>query len=201
MLSISGHKFHGPKGVGALFLDRRVRFAPTIVGGGQESGRRSGTENVPGIVGLGKASELLAAEVAGGVRAGRLQALRDRFESEILGRVAGSARNGHPDRRLANTSNIYFEGVDAEGLLLLLDESGLCCSPGSACSTGKLEPSRVILAMGYSQARARSSVRFSFSIFNTEAEVEASVEILCSAIEKLRLARPPGGGPVVSAGR
>jgi cysteine desulfurase len=190
-LSMSGHKMHAPKGVGALVASERVRFKPTLIGGGQEGERRSGTENVASIVGLGKAAELMKAALEGGSEA-RVRALRDRFEAGILETVPGSAVNGHLERRLPNTSNVYFEGVDAEGLLILVDDKELYCSPGSACSTGSFEPSRVITAMGYDKERGRSSVRFSLSIFTTEAEVDEAVRIVGEAAAKLRVVRPAG---------
>jgi cysteine desulfurase len=190
-LSMSGHKMHAPKGVGALVASERVRFKPTLIGGGQEGERRSGTENVASIVGLGKAAELMKAALEGGSEA-RVRALRDRFEAGILETVPGSAVNGHLERRLPNTSNVYFEGVDAEGLLILVDDKELYCSPGSACSTGSFEPSRVITAMGYDKERGRSSVRFSLSIYTTEAEVDEAVRIVGEAAAKLRVVRPAG---------
>ncbi|MCB1062958.1 MAG: aminotransferase class V-fold PLP-dependent enzyme, partial [Verrucomicrobiae bacterium] len=142
LLSMSGHKLHAPKGVGALFVSRHVRFEPLLFGGDQEDGRRSGTENVAGIVGFGKAAELMRQELAEGGRVERLRTLRDCFENGVLSAVEGVAVNGDrddPNARLTNTSNLYFPGVDGEGLLILLDEAGVCCSPGSACGTGAVK--------------------------------------------------------------
>ena len=199
MLSLSGHKLHAPKGVGALWVNRHVRFSPMLVGGGQESDRRSGTENVMGIVGFGKAAELASAALADYV-GDRLAEMRDAFEALVMMKWPQAEINGDVDRRLANTSNLYFPAIDAEGLLILLDRAGVCCSPGSACSTGAVEPSRVIKAMGHPASRARSSVRFSFSRFNTMAEVEAAAAAVVEAARKLDtgLGAPTGGsGPVI----
>ena len=183
MLSLSGHKLHAPKGVGALFVSRHVRFSPLMPGGGQEGDRRSGTENVASIVGLGRAAEILKRELAEGLT-DRLRHLRDRFEAGILSAVEGVEVNGDaaPGARLTNTSNLHFPGVDGEGLLILLDEAGVCCSPGSACGSGAVKPSRVILAMGHSPARARSSVRFSLSRFTTEAEIDEAIAAVTKAV-------------------
>lgn len=194
--SISAHKFHGPKGVGALFLNRRSRFRPEILGGGQENGRRSGTENVAGIVGMGKAAELAREHFADFAA---LSELRDRFEKGIIEAVPAVEINGAPEHRLANTSNLYFPGVDGEGLLILLDEAGICCSPGSACSTGAVQPSRIVKAMGFSNSRARSSVRFSLSRFSTPAEIDEAIAALLVAVRKLRIVMPTGSSPVISS--
>jgi len=192
-LSISAHKLHGPKGIGALWINRRARFIPQALGGGQENERRSGTENVPAIVGFG-----LAAELAANALADRpaIAALRDRFESGVLSSVAGVEINGDPALRLPNTSNLFFPGVDGEGLLILLDEAGVCCSPGSACSTGQVKPSRIVRAMGHSPARARGSVRFSLSRFTTASEIETAVAAVAKAVGKLRVVMPSSSGRV-----
>ncbi|MEM7146767.1 MAG: aminotransferase class V-fold PLP-dependent enzyme [Verrucomicrobiota bacterium] len=199
-LSVSGHKMHASKGVGALLVSERVRFQATLIGGGQEKGRRSGTENVAGIVGMGKAAELMGQALAAGIEE-RVRGMRDRFEAGVLEAVEGTAVNGDRERRLPNTSNLYFEGVDAEGLLILLDDAGVCCSPGSACSTGSFEPSRVIMAMGHDKERGRSSVRFSLSSFSTAGEVDEAVGLVTGAAGKLRVARPRGAGRVVGGKR
>jgi len=191
LLSLSGHKFHAPKGIGILYVNRHVRFHPFLVGGGQEGGRRAGTEAVPNIVAIGKAAELAADFLANGGGA-RLASLRDRFEAEILARVPGAVRNGSAVRRLPNTSHLSFEGLDAGEMLLLLDQKDFYCSSGSACSTGKVSPSHVMLAMGHGEERARSSLRFSLSRFTTEAEVDQAIAIMVGAAGKLRSLRPPG---------
>lgn len=189
-LSLSAHKFHGPKGIGALFLQRHARFHPTFLGGGQESERRSGTENVAGIVGLGVAAEMARKRLAQSAEATRL---RDTFEAGLLSQLPDLQRNGDPDLRLPQTSNLYFPGIEGEGLLILLDHAGICCSPGSACSTGSVQPSRVLLAMGHGKERARGSVRFSLSHLNTTAEVEAAIAAVVTAVHKLRIVLPSGG--------
>lgn len=183
-LALSAHKLHGPKGVGALFISRRARFRPLLIGGGQENGRRSGTENVAGIVAFGKAAELAAAELAG--ESMRVRTLRDRLEQTLRAQLPGVSVNGDVKARLPNTSSLAFRGIEAAGALILLDEKNLCCSAGSACHTGSLAPSHVLTAMGFDAARARGSLRFSFSRFNTEAEVEAAIPIIVQAITKLR---------------
>jgi len=183
-LSLSAHKFHAPKGIGLLYVKRRSKYHPYIMGGGQERGRRGGTENVPSIIGLGRAAELTLERLPEQQR--RTGALRDRLESGILSRIEGSTRNGAREPRLPNTTNLAFEGVEAEGILLLLDQEGICASSGSACTTGSLDPSHVLLAMGCSAARARSSVRFSLGYNNTESEVEYVLERLPRIITKLR---------------
>ena len=193
-LSLSGHKFHGPKGIGALYLNRNARFHPLLIGGGQESDRRSGTENVPAIVGLGVAAVISASRFE---ETARVAENRDAFETAVLERIAGVEVNGDPGNRLPNTSNLYFPGVDGEGLLILLDEAGVCCSPGSACSTGSVQPSRIVRAMGHSSARARGSVRFSLSRFTTREEIDESVDAIEKAVGKLRVVLPSGGGRVI----
>ncbi len=183
-LSLSGHKLHCPKGVGVLYVNRRTKFAPYLIGGGQENGKRAGTENVASIVGLGK-----ACEVAGEFmehEAMEVRAMRDEFESGVLARIEGSQVNGDAVNRLPNTSNLAFEGIDSEGVLMLLDQHGVCCSSGSACTTGSVHASHVLKAMGFSDERARASLRFSFSRFNTRAEVAKTLEILPQVIGKLR---------------
>jgi cysteine desulfurase len=196
MLSVSAHKFHGPKGVGALFIRGGLDFKPLMIGGGQESGRRSGTENVAGIVGMGMAAELAARWLAddGGRR---LATLRDEFEREVMGRVSGVTLNGGAALRLPNTSHLSFDGCDAAGLLILLDDAGVACSAGSSCMTGKQKPSHVQLAMGIPESRAQSSLRFGFSRITTRDEVLAVAAALERAVEKLRRVQGAGVGPVV----
>ena len=183
-LSLSAHKLHAPKGVGLLYVKRRVKYQPYIVGGGQERGRRGGTENVASIVGFGRAAELAMASLRDESR--RVRALRDRLEDGILGGVPGTSRNGGKEPRLPNTSNIAFDGIEAEGILMLLDQVGICASSGSACTTGSLDPSHVLTAMGCTTARARSSIRFSLGIYNTAAEVEHLLQCLPGIVARLR---------------
>jgi cysteine desulfurase len=183
-LSLSGHKLHAPKGIAALYVNLRTRFDPYLIGGGQENKRRGGTENTASIVALGKAAELATAALQ--EENSRVKALRDRFEQGLLDYVPSVRVNGHRAHRLPNTSNLAIEGIDSEGMLLLLDQRGICCSAGSACTAGSLEPSHVLRAMGYSNDRARGSLRFSFSRFNTEAEITQGLQIIPSAIERLR---------------
>jgi cysteine desulfurase len=184
MMSLSAHKLQAPKGVGALYVKKRTKYLPFVTGGGQERGRRGGTENVAGMVAFGKAAQI----AAGGLRdeEKRVRLLRDRLENGILKSIPRATRNGAREPRLPNTSNIAFEGVEAEGILLLLDQVGICVSSGSACTTGSLDPSHVLLAMGCSAARARSSVRFSLGPQNTEAEVDYVLQHLPPIIARLR---------------
>jgi cysteine desulfurase len=187
-LSLSAHKLHAPKGIGLLYIKRKTRFHPFVIGGGQERGRRGGTENVASIVGFGRASELALAHVSD--ENTRIRGLRDKLESGILNSIPGTVRNGAKEPRLANTSNISFDGVEAEGLLLLLDEVGVCVSSGSACTSGSLDPSHVLMAMGCSVSRARGSVRFSLGIYNTEVEVDYVLKQLPAIISRLRSHAP-----------
>jgi cysteine desulfurase len=187
-LSLSAHKLHAPKGIGVLYVKKRTRYQPYVIGGGQERGRRGGTENVPNIIAFGRAAELAMAGLKDENTRGR--ALRDKLESGILRAIPGSVRNGAKEPRLPNTSNIAFEGIEAEGILLLMDQLGICASSGSACTTGSLDPSHVLLAMGCSVARARGSIRFSLGIYNTEAEVDYVLKHLPGIIEKLRANAP-----------
>jgi cysteine desulfurase len=188
LLSLSGHKLYAPKGIGVLYVKRQTRYQPYVIGGGQERGRRGGTENVAGIVALGRAAELAMGDMQG--QETRVRRLRDKLEAGILSRIPGSERNGAVEPRLPNTSNIAFRGVEAEGILLLLDQAGICVSSGSACTTGSLDPSHVLTAMGCSAARARSSVRFSLGRYNTEDEVDFVLKCLPPIIEKLRVNIP-----------
>ena len=190
LVSISAHKFYGPKGVGALWLRRGLRLQPPITGGKQERGRRAGTENVAGIVGMGVAADDARATMAAeGVRLG---ALRDRLETEVLARVSGTARNGAAAPRTPNTTNISFDRTEAESLLIALDLEGVAVSTGSACSSGTLEPSHVLKAMGLSAHRAQNSIRFSLGSANTDADVDRVVAVLPGLVDKLRrLTRAP----------
>ena len=195
--SFSAHKLHGPKGVGALYVDRRSRFLPSLFGGGQEDGRRSGTENVSGIIGFGKAAELALAKMDEEQK--RVRGLRDRFENAILRAIPESFVNGGPLQRLPNTSSLSFAGIESDAALMLLDRQQICCSAGSACRTGSLESSHVMRAMGLSEKRLHGSLRFSFSRFNLDSEIDRVVEILPREIARLRALSAPG--TLVSAGR
>ena len=192
MLSLSAHMFHGPKGVGALFVREGLRFSPLLQGGGQELGRRSGTENTAGIVGMGAAAEWMMRNTEN-----TMAAMRDAFEAAVLAEISGITVNGDINHRLPNTSHLSFDQCDAAGLLILLDEAGVACSAGSACMTGKQRPSHVQLAMGIPESRAKSSLRISFSRLNTMAEALAAAGILKKAVEKLRRVQGSGMGPVV----
>ncbi|HEY1583814.1 MAG TPA: cysteine desulfurase NifS [Chthoniobacterales bacterium] len=183
-LALSGHKLHAPKGVGALFVSRKSRFQPLLVGGPQESGRRAGTDNVPSIVGLGKAAELARSTLE--EENTRVRALRDRFEAALLDQVENVSINGDPAARLPNTSNLAFHGVEAQAIVLKLDQEGICCSLGSSCTTGAVQPSHVLRAMHLPNDRARSSLRFSFGRFNTGAELDQVLEILPRIVRQLR---------------
>ena len=183
-LSLSAHKFHGPKGVGALYVSRGTRFNPLIAGGGQENGRRGGTENVASIVGLGKAAELALKYLAEGNC--NIRSMRDRFERSVLATISGISVNGGQAARLSNTSSLSFEGIESPAALLLLDRQGICCSAGSACRTGSQEASHVLQAMNPSDDGARRSLRFSLGRFNTEAQIDRAIEIVPKVIEKLR---------------
>ena len=194
-LTLSAHKFHGPKGVGAMFVRAGTRFEPLLRGGGQEQDRRSGTENVPGIVGMGAAAELMRLRLEADDHAD-LRAMRDRFESTLLECLAGVTRNGDPDCRLPNTSHLSFDGCDATGLLILLDSAGVECAAGSACLTGKNQPSHVQIAMGIPPVRAKSSLRFSFSILNDPQDALAAATAVQKAVIRLRSVQGPGIGPV-----
>ncbi len=183
-LALSAHKLGGPKGVGALIVRKGSPFEPLVHGGHQERGRRGGTENVAGIVGFGRAAELVLAEVKD--YAAQVTPLRDRLEGELLARLAGVERNGHPTERLANTTSLTFPGVEAEALLLLLDQAGVCASAGSACLADSDEPSHVIRAMKPRSAAARQMIRFSLGKETTLAEVDAAVTALVDAVGRLR---------------
>ena len=188
MLSISAHKLHGPKGVGVLYVRKGTKFKPFMIGGHQEKGRRAGTENTPGIIGLGKACELAARRME--EENTRVKGLRDKLESEILDRVPYCRINGAGSLRLPNTTNISFEYVEGEGILLLLNERGICASSGSACTSGSLEPSHVLSAMGIPATTAQGSVRFSLGIYNAEEEIDYVTESIPEMIERLRSLSP-----------
>ena len=187
-LSLSAHKFHGPKGVGALYISRQTRFSPLIAGGSQENGRRGGTENVASIVGLGKAAELAFKYLAEGQC--NIRSMRDRFEKFVLEAVNGASVNGAGAARLPNTSSLSFEGIESPSALLLLDRQGICCSAGSACRTGSQEASHVLRAMNPSSDGARRSLRFSLGRFNSDAQIDRAIEVVPKVIEKLRQLSP-----------
>ena len=184
LMSLSGHKFHGPKGTGVLFIRRGAPFLPYLLGGGQERERRSGTENIPGIVGLSVALETANARRDETSR--HCAALRDWIVVQVLERVPGSRLNGHPTRRLPNNANFSFPGVEGEPILLGLDMAGIAASSGSACSSGSLEPSHVLLALGQSAEVARGSLRLTLGRDNTEEQVDYLINVLVDLVERLR---------------
>jgi len=188
MLSLSGHKLHAPKGIGALYVRKGTKFAPFLMGGHQEGGRRAGTENSASIIGLGRAAQL-ATEWMDEENT-RVRALRDKLESELLKRVPASMVNGDPENRLPNTTSIAFEYIEGEAILLLMDQHGICASSGSACTSGSLEPSHVLRAMGVPFTAAHGSIRFSLSIYNTEEEIDFIIDKMPPIIERLRQMSP-----------
>jgi cysteine desulfurase len=187
-LSLSAHKLHAPKGIGMLYVKRRTKFQPYVIGGHQERGRRGGTESVANIIAFGRAAELAMASIDD--ENTRIRGLRDRFENHVLTRIPNTVRNGNRNQRLPNTANIAFDFVEAEAVLLLLDQAGICASSGSACTTGSLDPSHVLTAMGLPPMRARGSVRFSFGIYNTDEDVDYLIEKLTPIIHRLREISP-----------
>ena len=188
LLSLSGHKLHAPKGVGVLYIKKGTRVAPFLLGGHQEGGRRAGTENVPGIIGLGKACELAAQHMDD--ENTRVRRLRDKLEGAILKSCPDSRVNGDRRNRLPNTTNISFEYVEGEAILLLLDRHGICASSGSACTSGSLEPSHVLRAMGVPFTAAHGSIRFSLSRYNAEDEVDLTIQKMPEIINRLRELSP-----------
>jgi cysteine desulfurase len=184
LLSLSAHKFNGPKGAGALWIKRGTRLLPILTGGKHERSRRAGTENVPAIAGLGMAARVAQQKAAEALP--RLARLRDRLEAAILERVAGTVVNGAREPRVPNTTNISFDRVEAESLLIALDLEGIAVSTGAACSSGTLEPSHVLRAMGLPTHRAQNSIRFSLGAGNTDADIDYLLEKLPKAVEKLR---------------
>ncbi|MBU1150035.1 MAG: aminotransferase class V-fold PLP-dependent enzyme, partial [Proteobacteria bacterium] len=184
MLSISGHKLHAPKGIGVLYVRKGTKFSPFLIGGHQEKGRRGGTENTPSIIGLGKACELAARHMETENKA--VKRLRDKLETALLDGIPQSRVNGDLFQRLPNTTNISFEFVEGEAILLLMNEYGICASSGSACTSGSLQPSHVLRAMGVPFTMAHGSIRFSLSIYNNEEEIDFVIEKLPPIIERLR---------------
>jgi cysteine desulfurase len=188
MLALSGHKLHAPKGVGALFVRKGTKLSPFLIGGHQEHGMRAGTENVASIVGLGKACELALAHLV--EENTRVRKLRDTLEAGLCATCTSAHLNGDPVMRLPNTTNISFEFIEGEGILLLLDEKGIAASSGSACTSGSLEPSHVMMAMGVPYTMAHSSTRFSLSRYTTDADVEAVLAAMPPIVERLRKLSP-----------
>ncbi len=188
MLSISGHKLHAPKGVGALYVKRGTKFRPFLIGGHQEKGRRGGTENVASIIGIGKAAELAKDSIID--ENTKVKALRDKLEIFLLNNVKNSIRNGNMEKRLPNTSSISFEYIEGEAILLLFNDLGICASSGSACTSGSLEPSHVLRAMGVPFTAAHGSIRFSLSRYNTEKEVDYVLKSVPPIIDRLREMSP-----------
>jgi len=190
MLSLSGHKLHAPKGIGALYVRKGTRFYPYIIGGHQERGRRAGTENVASIIGLGKACELAGENLEKEVS--YLSALRDKLEKTLLECCPDVRINGDTENRLPNTTNISFEYVEGEAILLRLNEYGICASSGSACTSGSLEPSHVLRSMGVPFTAIHGSIRFSLSRYNTEPEIDEVITIVPKIIKELRELSPFG---------
>jgi len=184
MLSLSGHKLHAPKGIGVLYIRKGTKFSPFMIGGHQEKGRRGGTENVPYIIGLGKACELAKKHLD--EENTRVKTLRDYLEAKILEKIPNTLINGDPLNRLPNTVSVSFEYVEGESILLLLSDLGICASSGSACTSGSLEPSHVLRAMGVPFTAAHGSIRFSLSIYNTKEEMDYIIEHLPPIIQRLR---------------
>jgi cysteine desulfurase len=188
-MSFASHKFHGPKGIGALYIRRGLRIRPLIIGGPQERDRRGGTENVPGIVGMGKAAELAAANLPS---MSGVAEMRDRLEAGILSRIASATVNGRTDERIPNTTNIGFAQLEAEAILLLLSERGICASAGAACSSGSLEPSHVLKAMHIDEKIAHGAIRFSLSRYTVDAEIDRTLSVLPGIVERLQAVLPVG---------
>jgi cysteine desulfurase len=188
LLSLSAHKFYGPKGVGALYIKKGTRIKPFIHGGAQERNRRASTENVPAIVGMGRATEILMRDQENWVA--HVQILRDKLRDGILTKIADSRLNGHATRRLPNNLNVTIKFVEGESMLLSLDMEGVACSTGSACSSGSLEPSHVLMALGLSHAEAHGSLRFTLGRHTTEEEIDYVLEILPKIIQRLRAMSP-----------
>jgi cysteine desulfurase len=188
LLSISGHKLHAPKGIGVLYVRKGTRFSPFLIGGHQEHGRRGGTENVASMIGLGRACELAAVKIQ--EENTRVKSLRDRLETKLLQKISNAKVNGGSTHRLPNTTSIAFEYVEGEAILLMMDQYGICASSGSACTSGSLEPSHVLRAMGVPFTSAHGTIRFSLSIYNTEEDIDWVVNKLPPIINRLRELSP-----------
>jgi len=189
LLSISGHKLHAPQGIGILYVRRGTRFEPLVFGGAHERQRRAGTENVPGIVGLGIAAEIARASLTDGTD-DRIGVLRDRLEHGLLSKIEECGINGAGQPRVPNTTNLYFDHLEGEALVIALDLKGLAVSGGSACSSGSTEPSHVLKAMGLPLARSRASLRFSLTRQNTDADIDTALELVPAAVARLRELSP-----------
>ena len=196
LLSMSAHKFHGPKGIGALYVRKGTRLAKLLYGGHHERDRRAGTENVPGIVGLGKAAELARRELS--ERSGRMKDLRDYIERQVMSLIPGVRVNGDPDCRVPNISNISFDGVDGESLLIAMDLKGIAVSTGSACASGSLEPSHVLQALGLTREQVRGSLRFSLGAYTTRDELDYAVSVLSESAARIREMSPTEGPEAMS---
>ncbi len=190
LLSISAHKFYGPKGTGALYVRKGTKIYPVIHGGHHEKNRRAGTENVAGIIGMGKAAELSMEFLSDVSNIKRIKNLRDKLEKEIMDRIPDVIVNGPPEKRIDNVLNICIKYIEGESMLIHLDFEGICASSGSACTSGSLEPSHVLLAIGLSHEVAHGSIRFSFGKYNTEEDVKKVIEVLPGIVEKLRNMSP-----------
>ncbi|HAE05636.1 MAG TPA: cysteine desulfurase NifS, partial [Richelia sp.] len=188
MLVMSGHKIHAPKGIGALYVRRGVRFRSMLIGGGQQRGRRAGTENVPGIVALGKAAELEVLHLE--KTAATQEIMRNRLEQALITKIPNCEVNGDVSNRLPNTTNIGFKYIEGEAILLMLNQKGICASSGSACSSGSLEPSHVLRAMGLPYTTLHGSIRFSLCRYTEEAEIDAVIQVMPAIIERLRALSP-----------
>jgi cysteine desulfurase len=188
-LSISGHKLHGPQGTGALFLKKGTQLQPLFHGGRHERSRRAGTENVPGIVGLGKAARLASESLKNGAIE-RLAAMRDRLQRDVLSRIEGTTVNGDGAQRVPNTANIHFDHIEGESLVIALDLKGMAVSTGAACSSGAIEPSHVLIAMGLRPEQARASIRFSLGKQTTEEDIDFAIQLLPETVARLRELSP-----------
>jgi cysteine desulfurase len=188
LLSIAGHKFHAPKGVGALYVRKGTRLRPLFLGGAHERNRRAGTENVAQIVGLGAAADLATDGIEARMKS--ICELRDYFEREVFNRIPGVHRNGNPETRIPNTANLRFDLAESEGLVINLDLAGVACSTGSACTSGSIEPSHVLLALGLSQDEAFNCLRFSLSRYSTREEIDTVLRLLPEVVERVRQMSP-----------
>jgi cysteine desulfurase len=190
MLSLAAHKFHGPKGVGLFYLKKGVRIHSIAQGGHQEASRRSGTENIPGIIGLAKACELASVHLKDTADMARIKGLRDRLEKGLFEKIPEIIMNGHPEKRIDNTLNVCVKHIEGEAMLIHMDFEGICVSSGSACASGSLDPSHVLLALGLPHEIAHGSIRFSFSKYNGDEDVDKVLEVLPGVVEKLRKMSP-----------